>query len=136
MENSQIQARIAELEKNQAEIKAAKDAIKQQLENDLEYVQAQDEAKTANLKKKAIKDQLLSMPENQTLTETIKNNQLDLSVLKDILSAELLDFYQKSNKEEFLDAEGKIRKFKIGATLLKNGDRNENQGDYGNYKKN
>jgi len=120
MEISQIQTRIAELEKNQAEIKAAKEAIKQQLENDLEYVQAREEAKLVNTKKKHIKDMILNLPENQKYVEEIKNNTQDLSVLKDILSAELLDFYQKSNKEEFPDAEGKIRKFKIGATLIKN----------------
>ncbi|MEI6144458.1 MAG: hypothetical protein WCP91_02575 [Candidatus Berkelbacteria bacterium] len=131
MEVDQIRNRIAELEKNQKEIKAAKDAIKQQLENDLEYVQAREEAKTANIKKKQVKDTILNLPENQKYVEEIKNNTQDLSVLKDILSAELLDFYQKSNKEEFLDSEGKIRKFKIGATLVKGAERYDEQGGFG-----
>ena len=135
MEVDQIRNRIAELEKNQKEIKAAKDAIKQQLENDLEYVQAREEAKTANIKKKQVKDTILNLPENQKYVEEIKNNTQDLSVLKDILSAELLDFYQKSNKEEFLDSEGKIRKFKIGATLVKGAERYDEQGGFGQSNK-
>ena len=36
MDIEQLRSSIAELEKNQTEIKVAKDAIKQQLENDLE----------------------------------------------------------------------------------------------------
>ena len=117
MEIDQIRARIAELEKNQAETKTAKAAIKQQLDNDAEYIQASEEAKKANLKKKQVKDMIMALPENQKYAEEIRNNNQDLSVLRDILSAELLDYYQKSQKEEFLDDDGKIRKFKIQAKL-------------------
>lgn len=120
MDIEQLRSRIAELEKNQTEIKVAKDAIKQQLENDLEYVGARDEAKKANQKKKQIKEGILSLPENQKFVQEIKNNSQDLSVLKDILSAELMDFYQKSKKEEFVDDQGRVRKFKIQAVLLPN----------------
>ena len=125
MEIEQIRSRIAELEKNQQETKAAKDAIKQQLENDAEYVSAREEAKKANLKKKQIKDMIMALPENQKYAEEIKNNNQDLSVLKDILSAELLDYYQKSKKEEFTDDSGRVRKFKVQASLIsgrENGD--------------
>ncbi|MCX6810669.1 MAG: hypothetical protein NTY30_02965 [Candidatus Berkelbacteria bacterium] len=118
METEQIQKRIAEITKEEQEVKTAKKAIKDQLENDLEYVQARDEAKKANLKKKAIKDQIMQLPENQKLAETIKNNTQDLAVLKDILSAELFDYFQKSKKEEIVDADGQIRKFKIEAKLV------------------
>ena len=115
MEIEQLRARIAELEKNQTETKTAKNAIKQQLDNDAEYVVAREEAKKANIKKKQIKDMIMALPENQKYAEEIRNNNQDLSVLKDILSAELLDYYQHSKKEEFLDDAGRIRKFKIQA---------------------
>jgi hypothetical protein len=127
MDIEQLRSRIAELEKNQTEIKVAKDAIKQQLENDLEYVQARDEAKKAGLKKKQIREGILQLPENQKFVEEIKNNTQDLSVLKDILSAELMDFYQKSNKEEFTDDKGRVRKFKIQAVLLSDKRQNEQE---------
>jgi len=127
MDIEQLRSRIAELEKNQTEIKVAKDAIKQQLENDLEYVQARDEAKKATQKKKQIREGILQLPENQKFVQEIKNNTQDLSVLKDILSAELMDFYQKSNKEEFTDDQGRVRKFKIQAVLLSNNRQNEQE---------
>ena len=118
MENEQIRARLSEIEKLKKEVKVAKDVVKQQLENDLEFVQARDEAKKANQKKKQVKDMIMNLPENQKLAEEIKNNTQDLSVLNDILSAELFDFYQKSQKEEFVDEDGKVRKFKIQAVLI------------------
>jgi len=118
METEQIQKRLSEITKEENEVKTAKRAIKDQLENDLEYVQAREEAKKANLKKKSIKDGIMAMPENQKYAETIKNTQQDLNVLKDILSAELFDYFQKSQKEEIVDAEGQIRKFKILAKLV------------------
>lgn len=133
MEIEQIRSRIAELEKNQASTKAAKEAIKQQLENDLEYVQASEEAKKANDKKKQLKEMVMNLPENQKYAEEIRNNKQDLSVLIDILSAELFDYYKKSQKEEFLDAEGRIRKFKIAAHLLKGNADNDKDYD-GKYK--
>lgn len=120
METEQIQKRLSEISKEENEVKTAKRAIKDQLENDLEYVQAREEAKKANLKKKAIKDGIMAMPENQKYAETIKNTQQDLNVLKDILSAELFDYFQKSQKEEIVDADGQIRKFKILAKLVSN----------------
>lgn len=127
MDIEQLRSRIAELEKNQTEIKTAKDTIKQQLENDLEYIQARDEAKKANQKKKQIKEGILSLPENQKFVMEIKNNTQDLSVLKDILSAELMDFYQKSKKEEFVDDQGRVRKFKIQAVLISENRQNERE---------
>lgn len=126
METEQIQKRLAEISKEEQEVKTAKKAIKEQLENDLEYVQARDEAKKANLKKKAIKDQIMSLPENQKFAETIKNTQQDLIILKDILSAELFDYFQKSKKEEIVDANGQVRKFKIEAKLV------AEKGNFGN----
>ncbi|PIU24126.1 hypothetical protein COT12_02715 [Candidatus Berkelbacteria bacterium CG08_land_8_20_14_0_20_39_8] len=118
METKQIQKRLAEISREEQELKTAKKNIKEQLENDLEYVEARNEAKKAAQKKKTIKDQIMSLPENQKMTETIKNTQEDLSVLKDILSAELFDYFQKSKKEEIVDAEGNIRKFKFEAKLI------------------
>lgn len=118
MENEQIQKRLSEITREEQEVKIAKKAIKDQLENDLEYVQAREETKKANLKKKSIKDGIMTLPENQKYAETIKNTGQDLTVLKEILSAELFDYFQKSQKEEIIDADGQVRKFKILAKLV------------------
>jgi hypothetical protein len=135
MDIEQIRKRIAELEKEEAEIKVAKDAIKEQLENDLEFVQAREEAKTVNLKKKQVRDLILNSPENQKYSAQIKSTTEDLKVLREILSAELMDFYQKSNKEEFVDEAGKVRKFKVMAKLLPKNGQHEDRDSYGKYSK-
>jgi len=136
METEQIQARISELEKNQTELKTAKDAIKDALESDLEYVKACEEAKKANQKKKQLKESILNNKENQKFAEEIRTNTQDQNVLIEILSAELLDFYQKSNKEEVVDSNGEVRKFKVVAKLLPKNSNENNRNSHGKFKEN
>ena len=54
METKQIQKRLAEISREEQELKTAKKNIKEQLENDLEYVEARNEAKKAAQKKRKL----------------------------------------------------------------------------------
>lgn len=115
---STIQKRIELLEKYENEIKVAKDMIKNDLENDPSYIQVSEEAKEILSKKKNAKDQVMTKMEIQKLLRDIKDNLEEIATLKDILSQELMQIYQKDQIDEIEDSSGEKRKFKIMARLL------------------
>ena len=108
-----IQKRIDQLEKLQDEVKISKEMLKGELENDLTYLEAAEEAKALAQKKKQIRDQILGTGPNQEVLANIKNNAEEMSTLKEILSAELMQFYQESQTDEIAN-----RKFVVSAKLL------------------
>lgn len=134
MDITVIQKRISQLEKFTHEIREAKQMIKEELENDLSYLEAAEEVKAATAKRKQIKDTILSQGANQKLVETIKHNNEEIGLLKDILSAELFEIYQENKSDEFADENGESRKFKVLARLLPKGARSYDERDnYGKY---
>ena len=121
MDTSTIQRRIGMIEKLQQEIKIAKDALRQTLEDDGQYKSVNEEAKQATQKKKVIKDQIWNQPANRALLEDVKVNTEEINTLQDILNAELVDYAQKNNTDEIEDESGNIIKFKIVAKLKPRG---------------
>ena len=121
MDTSTIQRRIAMIEKLSQEIKIAKDALKQTLDDDAQYKTVNDEAKQSIQKKKVIKDQIWAQPANRALLEDVKVNAEEIATLQDILNAELVEYAQKNNTDEIEDESGNIIKFKIIARLKARG---------------
>jgi len=126
MDIATIQKRIETLEKIEQEVKTSKEMLNGELENEEEYVQATEETKAAVTKRKQIKDQILARGGNQKILIGIKENQEEIQTLKEILSAELMEFYQKNQTDEVGD-----RKFKVSVRLLpRKGEYRNNFGEY------
>lgn len=134
MDITTIQKRISLIEKGKKEISDAKEMLKGELENDPAYVEAAEEAETANAKKKRIKEEILGRGSNQKLASEMKANAEEVSLLKEILSAELMEVYKEEGKDEIADADGDNRKFKIVVNLLPKGAKLQDRDGFGKYK--
>lgn len=121
VDTSTIQRRISMIRKLEEEIKVAKDALKQALENDSAYVTANDEAKTTTNKKKVIKDQIWNQDGNRALLEDVKVNTEEIATLQEILNAELIDYARTNNTDEIQDESGNTIKFKMIVKLQRPG---------------
>ncbi len=110
--------RISLIEKYKAEIKIARETLKAALDESPEYEQASVEAAAAAQKKKQLKEQLWSSQDHQALVWKIKENQEEIAVLEESLTAELMQLFQTQQVDEVPDENGEPRKFKITAKLL------------------
>lgn len=135
MDINVIQQRIGQIEQLEKEIKTSKEMIRSELENDAQYLEVHGKAKEVNLEKKRIRDQVLGRESAQKLNEDIRANNEEINTLKEILSAELVEFYTKENKEEITDGNGDIRKFKIQVKLLPRGFQDDKRDILGKYAK-
>lgn len=133
MDIETIRKRITLLEKYKKENRDAKEMLKGELENDAAYMEALSEAEAANAKKKRIKEEILSRGSNSKLALEMKNNNEEISVLKDILSAELMEVYKEEGTDEISDADGDSRKFKVVVTLLPKGAKGQDRDNLGKY---
>ena len=113
MELDAIRKRIDQIEELQEEIKIGKDMLKGELENELAYLETVEEVKAAVQKRKQIKEEILAKGPNQEMVASIKNNQEELTTLRDILSAELTEIFKKNDTDRIDD-----RKFVVSAKLL------------------
>lgn len=118
MDISSIQKRIKMIEDLEAENRTSKDILDSQLEADGVYQEAAKEAKQKALDKKSARDRVLSDAGNQKVISDIKANQEEIATLKEILSTELVDFYNKSKQDEIDDGSGVARKFKFSVKLM------------------
>ncbi len=109
--------RLGQLVKLQEEVKVAKEMIKGELENNLEYVQATEEAKKTADKRKAIKEEMLSGGPNQKIVEDIKASTEEIKTIKEMLNVELFEIYKESNSDEITDSQGAVHKFEILAKV-------------------
>lgn len=136
MDIGAIQKRISLLEKYTTENREAKQMIKEELENDLSYLETVEEVKASVAKRKKLKDDILAQGPNQKLLATIKSNNEEISLLKEILSTELMQVYEENKTDEIADADGESRKFKINVKLLPKGARTESRDGFGKYSRN
>lgn len=113
-----IHKRLELLEKNETDIKNAKEMLKGELENSLEYQQVIEEEKEINNKKKRIKEEILNSTANKKLAEDIKGYSEEVSTLKEILSSELMALYEEKKSDLITDHHGETRKFKVSAKIL------------------
>lgn len=118
MEIAAIQRRIETIENLEKEIRTTKEMLKAELENEPEYLKTTGEAKEAAAKKKMLREEILTRGTNQKMVDDIKANTEEMKTLKEILSAELMEVYQKDKTDMIPDAYGHTRKFKILVKLL------------------
>ncbi|MEI8143706.1 MAG: hypothetical protein WCG48_03790 [Candidatus Berkelbacteria bacterium] len=118
MEIETIKKRIARLEQLQEEVRINKEMLKGELENDDIYLEIAKEVKAAVAKRKQKKDEILSHGPNQEVVKNIKEDVEEISTLKEILSAELMEFYNEKKVDELMDASGQLRKFQVLVKLL------------------
>ena len=133
MELGAIQKRIEQIEKISEELKVAKEMLKGELENDLEYLGAVEDAKTINEKKKRLKMEIISKGPNQKIEAEVKENTEELKTLKEILSAELAQLFKEKDTDEITDLRGETRKFQVQAKLLPAGKNYDNRDTLGRY---
>lgn len=118
MDISVIQRRIAMIEKFREEIKVAKEALKNELDNDPAYLEANQAAKDAAAKKKQVRDQIWSQAHTRKLLDDIAANNEEITTLQEILNEELMAYYQENNTNEILKENGEPIKFKVIVKLL------------------
>ncbi|MFA4996348.1 MAG: hypothetical protein WC536_04380 [Patescibacteria group bacterium] len=135
MDVSTIQKRIDLLEKYEEEVRNAKEMLDGELDNSVEYLEAVEEAKAVTQKKKQIKDEVLGSGPNQKLLADIKANTEEIATLKEILSVELMQIFQENKTDEFHDANGEPRKFKVSVKLLPKKGVYQNRNTFGQYEK-
>jgi len=133
MDIATIQKRLGVLEKCEQDIKNAKELLKGELENSLEYQEAVEVAKEANNKKKQIKDEILGQGPNQKILEDIKGTTEEIATLKEILSAELMQLYDENKADSITDANGEVRKFKVEAKILPKKGTFQDRDSFGKY---
>jgi len=102
---------MSQIDELEEENRKAKELMKDQLENDETFQDANIKSKEALKEKRRIKDSVLA--ESQNLIEDIRANNEEISTLKEILSAELVDYYNQKKTDEIADKTGETRKFKI-----------------------
>jgi hypothetical protein len=128
MDLETIRKRIDQLEKLEQEVKINKEMLKGELENEASYLEVVEESKLTAQKKKQIKDEILGKGSNQEGQKNIKDTQEEIATIREILSAELTEFYQENQTDQVAN-----RKFKITAKLLPKKDNYQDRDDTGRY---
>ena len=114
-----IQERIAELEKEQEAARQIKETINDAIEQDEEYQDLNLKIHTLQRTKKAIVDNILETPGYQDAIKRLKAIRHDVKDLREMLSLELVSYNRQTEKNVFEDADHKLRKITIKATVKK-----------------
>jgi hypothetical protein len=128
MDLATVQRRIEQLEKLEEEVRVGREMLKSELENELSYLETVEEVKAAVAKRKQIKDVLLATGSPAKMVADVKENLEEISTLKEILSAELMELYQESNSDEIAG-----RKFKVSVRLLPKKTAYDKRNTFGQY---
>jgi hypothetical protein len=132
-QNTPVQKRIEQIDLTEKENKEARSILREALEDDPIYLEAVSEAKEAIAKRNKIKKELMAKIDNQKVQIKIKENNEELSTLKEILSVELVKLHHEKQTDEVEDQFGEPRKFKLIAKLLprkKRYDERDNEGRF------
>jgi hypothetical protein len=135
-EEISVPKRIEQIETFEKENKEARNMLKEALENDPAYLEVIEEIRASTAKRQKIKNEIMAKIANQKIQSQIKENNEELVTLKDILSVELMNFYQEKQTDEIEDQYGEKRKFKIIAKLLPKKKRFDDRDEEGKYSKN
>lgn len=135
MDLTTIRGRIKMIEDLEGENHTAREMLKSALENDQEYTDLNEQAKEMSKTRKQAKNRVLSAPEIQSTAEDIKSNQDEIKTLREILSAELAEYYNKNKTDEIEGADGEPRKFKVIVKLLPRRQSYDKRDSFGQYSK-
>ena len=118
MDLAKIHERMGQVESYKEKNKIARLTLKEELEINEEYQKVGEQLKALLEKRKRIKNEIWTQIENQKLVSDIKENKEELDTLEEILSSELMEYYQENKATEIEDSSGEKRQFKLVAKLL------------------
>lgn len=118
MDITNIQKRIASIEKLKEDAKTSQEAIRNALDNDGIYQETVKQSKEINSKKKRVREDVLNQAENREFVEKIKDIKDEINTLEELLAYELVEYAQKNNTDMIQGDDGLVRKFKIVVRLL------------------
>lgn len=114
-----IQQRLAEIEDERGKVATLKDMLKNALESDIPYQEAYAEQKDWAAKAKKAKEAAYAAANGDNIQEEIADINEKIKSLQELLSYELVQYYEQYKTNEFTDLEGNTRRFKVGASLVK-----------------
>lgn len=114
-----IQQKLSDIELEKEQVNTLKQMLKDSLENDIPYQEAYAEQKDWAAKAKKAKEAAYAAANADEIQEKISEHNEKIKSLNELLSYDLFQYYQENNTNEFEDANGNIRKFKVGATLVR-----------------
>ena len=114
-----IQQRLAEIEAEKEKVSTLKDMLKNALENDIPYQEAAAEQKDWSAKAKKAKEDAYAAANGDEIQEEISEINEKIKSLQELLSYELVQYYEQYRTNEFTDLNGNTRRFKVGASLVR-----------------
>lgn len=117
MDLTNLQERIAQMERAQNEMKQLKTVLEDALKEDERYQEVDLSTRELATKKKRIKDEIWGQPTFQDAIAKIKDMKEEVNDITDILSHELLEWRQHNQSDEIIGSDGTPRKFKINVRL-------------------
>jgi len=117
MDKEQIKDRLQKVDELNAQIKVAKEMLRDALDNDSVYQQTEEETKLARDKKKNLVNEIYNQPENRKIVDEIKATREEIATLKEILSEELIEYRNQHKTESIEGHDGQVRIFKFSVKL-------------------
>lgn len=114
-----IQQRLTEIESEKEQVQTIKQMLKDALESDIPYQEAAAEQQDWSAKAKKAKEAAYGAANGDELLEKIAEHNEKIKSLIELLSFELIQYYEENKTNEFEDANGNIRRFKVGATIVR-----------------
>ena len=112
-----VRRRLSILGKSEEELKVQKEMLSSLFENDPGYQEADAEVKEISKKKLDAKARISKTPQAQTLAAKIKELSDEIKDNKEMLSDELMQYYQTAGVTEIEDSDGNIQEFEIKVKL-------------------
>jgi uncharacterized FlaG/YvyC family protein len=119
MSLSTIQDRLAEIEEARQETQTLKQMVKDALESDIAFQEAEAERKDWAMKAKKAKEAAYAAANADKILEQIAEINEKIKSMNELLSYELMEYYNEFKTNEFEDKDGNVRKFKVAAALVK-----------------
>ena len=117
MELSNLQERIAQLERAQTEMKQLKTVLDDALKENEQYQEVDLATRELATKKKRIKDEVWGQATYQDALAKIKDMKEEVNDISEILNHELLEWRQHNQSDEIIGSDGTPRKLKINVRL-------------------
>jgi hypothetical protein len=117
MELSNLQERIAQLERAQSEMRQLKTTLDDALKENEQYQEVDLATRELATKKKRIKDEIWGQATYQEAVAKIKDIKEEVNDISEILNHELLEWRQHNQSDEIIGSDGTPRKLKINVRL-------------------
>jgi cell division septum initiation protein DivIVA len=119
MSLSSLQDRLGEIEVAKEEANTLKQMLKDALESDIPFQEAEAERKDWAQKAKKAKEVAFAAANADEIQEKIAEINEKVKSMNELFSYELMEYYNEYKTNEFEDRDGNVRKFKVGAALVR-----------------